>query len=66
MHFILSAITAVGHPGSRVCPLGTNNTLFSAPSAEQGEKRLIRDYLRGGPAAVRLGPLIGLADQEDF
>ncbi len=61
MCFILSAITAVGRPGSRVGPLGTNNTLFSAPSAERDEKRHIRDYLRGGPAAVRLGPLIFLS-----
>ncbi len=55
MGFIFSAISAVGHPGAKVGPWGTNHTLCSAPSAEQGDKRHIRGCLRGGPAGVRLG-----------
>ncbi len=55
MCFILSTITAVGHPDAKVGPLGTNNTLSSAPSTERGGKRHIRGCLRGGPAVKRLG-----------
>ncbi len=43
------------------CPLwGTKNTLSSAPSVKQGGERHIRGCLRGGPAVVRLGPLLFL------
>ncbi len=55
MCFIFSVILAVGHPGAKMGPWGTNNTLCSAPSAERGDKRHIRGCLRGGPAGVRLG-----------
>ncbi len=51
MCFIFYAISAVGHPGAKVGPWGTNNNLCS----ERGGKRHIRGCLRGGLAGVRLG-----------
>ncbi len=57
MCFILSAITAVGRPGAKVGPWGTNNTLFSAPSAERADKRHIRDCLQGGSNETQAPPL---------
>ncbi len=60
MCFILSTITVVRCPGAKVGPLGTNNTLSSAPSAEQVDKRHITDCLWGSPAVARLGSLLFL------
>ncbi len=60
MCFILSAVTTVGHPGAKVGPWGTKNTLSSAPSAKRGGNKHIRGCFQGGPAVARLRPLLFL------
>ncbi len=60
MCFIVATITAVGRPGAKLGPWGTNYTLSSAPSAERGDKRHIRDCLRCGLVVARLRLLLFL------
>ncbi len=58
MCFILSAITAVRHPGAKVGPWGTRNTpLHPALSGLH-----IRGRMQGGPVVARLESLLFLPD----